>query len=223
MKSNGSFWHKTKEIAIEIGIIVFAVSLSIWLHGLSERNHDRHDAKLFLEGLKADLQHDIREMHIDLGAYRLVAGGVAYFKKVAYGEPLNIDSLNAYKSIFVNTTIFNPNESRFEGLKATGRLSIIENKKLLENILYFYQEDVPTLFLLNTSFTNYKVNHLFVLLDEKLKVAKDESGNWEEVLHQPEFQNALRRINYTNEIIRQYERTIKMAGEIIVAIDTELE
>jgi hypothetical protein len=34
-----SFWHKAKEIAMEAAIIVFAVSVSIWFHNMSETRH----------------------------------------------------------------------------------------------------------------------------------------------------------------------------------------
>ena len=38
---NLKFWHKVGEIGIEVGIIVFAVTLSIWVHDRSEYNHEQ--------------------------------------------------------------------------------------------------------------------------------------------------------------------------------------
>ena len=46
------FWYKVKDIGIEIGIIVFAISLSIWFHSWSEHRHEQKDVKAFLIGLK---------------------------------------------------------------------------------------------------------------------------------------------------------------------------
>lgn len=59
---NHSFKEKAKEVLAEILIIVFAVSLSIWLHSWSEERHEHKDAQLFLIGLKEDLQNDISKL-----------------------------------------------------------------------------------------------------------------------------------------------------------------
>ena len=55
-----SYGEKFKEILIEIGIIVFAVSLSIWFHNWSEHHHEQKEVKEFLLGLRHDLSDDIR-------------------------------------------------------------------------------------------------------------------------------------------------------------------
>src|SRR5258708_19013112 len=54
-----SFAEKTKEIVIEILIIVFAVTLSIWFHSWSEHRHEQKEVREFLTGLKDDLNKDI--------------------------------------------------------------------------------------------------------------------------------------------------------------------
>jgi len=54
-----SFWEKVKEVAIEIFIIVFAVTLSIWLHSWSDHRHEQKEVEEFLSGLKGDLAKDI--------------------------------------------------------------------------------------------------------------------------------------------------------------------
>ena len=58
------FWFKLKEFLIEISIIVFAVSLSIWLHERSEHATQQQEVKEFLTGLRQDLLSDIMEEHI---------------------------------------------------------------------------------------------------------------------------------------------------------------
>ena len=35
------FWDKVKDIGIEIGIIVFAITLSIWFHSWSQHRHEQ--------------------------------------------------------------------------------------------------------------------------------------------------------------------------------------
>jgi hypothetical protein len=55
-----SFAEKTKEIIVEILIIVFAVTLSIWFHSWSEHRHEQKEVREFLIGIKDDLNKDIK-------------------------------------------------------------------------------------------------------------------------------------------------------------------
>lgn len=217
--------HKLKDIILEILIIVFAVSLSISLHNWSERRHDQHEEHAFLEGLKNDLQHDIIEMRDDSDSYRRVFRGVNYFTKVANGEALNKDSLNEYATIFFNTTYLSPNISRFEGLKASGKLSIIEDKELLNNMLDLYQENIPLINLVNNWFNTYKTQQLGPVLDRHLDFGKDGKGegNWEEVLRSNEIRNGLRRALGVEEIIEAYGVGIQKAETLLGRINKELK
>jgi hypothetical protein len=222
MRSKKKSWkHKVREILLEIVIIVFAVSLSIYLHNWSEKRHDDHEELIFLEGLKTDLQKDIAEMEEDLISYQRVVGGTAYFTKIGAGQALNPDSLGEYKNIFFNTTHLSPNISRFEGLKASGKLSIIENKELLNNILDLYQEDIPFLNMLNDYFNDYKTQQLRPLLDQKLDY--DSLHSWEEVLRSREIKNSLQHLNDVEEAIRTYTKTMAVIKSIIKLIDEELK
>jgi hypothetical protein len=54
-----SWLHKLKEVLIEIFIIVFAVSLSIWFHNWSDSLHERREEREFLKGMKGDIQADL--------------------------------------------------------------------------------------------------------------------------------------------------------------------
>jgi hypothetical protein len=57
-----SFGEKFREIFIEIAIIVFAVTLSIYVHSWSEHRHEQKEVKEFLRGLKTDLTNDLVQL-----------------------------------------------------------------------------------------------------------------------------------------------------------------
>src|SRR5215831_19915120 len=57
--------EKGKEIIIEIFIIVFAVTISIWFHNWSDHRHEQDEVKEFLRGLKDDLTEDINQLQIN--------------------------------------------------------------------------------------------------------------------------------------------------------------
>ena len=93
---NKSWKHKLQEILLEVGIIVFAVSLSIWLHGWAEDRKDHQEEREFLLGLRQDLQADVKEMMGDRDTYSYCLKGVKYFERVGAGgeiEPRQSGSL----------------------------------------------------------------------------------------------------------------------------------
>src|ERR1700748_3649113 len=110
-------WHKLKEIIVEIFIIVFAVTVSIWFNNRSEHSHQQEDVKVFLLGLQKDLTADIAEMQEDRRSYQMQKAVFTYIEHAKLGETLNSDSLAYYANWIYNTTALNPNNGRFEGFK----------------------------------------------------------------------------------------------------------
>jgi hypothetical protein len=217
-----SWKHKLKDMLFEILIIVFAITVSLWFHNLSEKSHDREEARAFLEGLAIDLANDTVQLHSDFKSYEKVIRGAAYFSKVSNGEKLNEDSLHAYSNIFYNTTRFNANISRYEALKASGKLNIIENRALLNSIINYYQQTLPFLDMLNNGFNNYKTGQLGSYLDEHLVFKPDGTNNWEEVLRMPFINNALKRTKGALEIEAQYLHAIKQARILLQEIKNDV-
>src|SRR5580693_2893454 len=78
--------HKLKEVLLEIGIIVFAVSLSIWLHGWAESRGDRREEREFLTGLRKDLVADLAEMQGDRDDYKVELLGAIYYVRAGSGK-----------------------------------------------------------------------------------------------------------------------------------------
>lgn len=215
--------HKLKEVSMEILIIVFAVSLSIWLHSWNEKRHERSEAVAFLKGLNTDIGDDLVQLKSDRETYSRVLNGGAYFLKVSNGDSLNKDSLAKYKWIFYNTTFFQVNGSRYQALKASGKLNIIENKVLLDNIITFYEHEIPYTNMLNSDFNNYKTGKLGEFLDENLVIAKDGSNNWEVILKTSRMRNTLLRVKNVQQNIYQYTVAEKHVVKLQELINEELK
>jgi hypothetical protein len=221
---NKSWQHKIKDVLLEIVIIVFAVSLSIWLHNWSEGLKDRKEEKEFLSGLKKDLQSDTAEMGRDRQSYVNCLNGYRYYRRVSYGEALNPDSLKQYNSIFFSITLLIPNVSRFEGLKGSGKLDIIEDKELLNHILDLYQEEIPHVNFLNqyynesrtTAVSNYITSH--VLLNDK-----DSITNILEMLRQPEMHVYILNGESAVQNIAAYNACIAKSVQVMGEIDKSLK
>jgi hypothetical protein len=152
----GTNWlHKLKEVLIEIAIIVFAVSISIWFHNWSDSFHEHKEEREFLAGMKQDVQADLENARNDRDFYATQLYRLEYFEHIAVGQPLSNDSLAAYQGVFFSNTNLEPHISRYEGLKGSGKLGIIENSDLLNNIINLHEEAIKHAEILDGYYTDY--------------------------------------------------------------------
>jgi len=214
------FWQKTGEIGIEIGIIVFAVTLSIWVHDISDHNHEQKDVKVFLMGLKKDLSGDLVQLQVDRASY---FGQGAAFNYIATPSPnfkLNMDSIKKHQSYLSNITSFVPNNGRYEGFKSSGKLGNIEDDSLQNNIIKLYQDIVPSILASTNSYIQRK-RYLFEYFYKNLKRNKDGSYDMLDALSSDEAFNISSSLTYTVEITDRYENAIKKSKEIIKEINVD--
>jgi hypothetical protein len=159
----GGFWHKLKEFLLEVFIIVFAVSLSIWLHGISEHKHQQKEVKEFLADLKTDLTEDLKNLEDEkqriqnaLAFYRFFSGNATQIK----------DSLEKLKSFSFNIRLTGrvAHSGNYEGFKSSGKIGYIKNKDIKKKILQYFQETVPSLQTAD-NFYNNQLTKLIDLMD----------------------------------------------------------
>jgi hypothetical protein len=218
--------EKLQEISIEIVIIVFAVSISIWLHNLSEASSNRKEEKEFLTGLKEDLNGDIQIMDSVMTFYNNQFNGLAYYTKVGNGDSLVKDSLYKYGDVFLSSTDFQPKTSRYEGFKGSGRFNIIENQKLLDNIIHVHEETIAHIQILNKMYYNFNNDRILPFLYEHLQLdALGNPVNVENVLRNSEMRFFIKydRSFIANSIFANYNIAINECNDIISQIDEELK
>jgi hypothetical protein len=213
-----SLFHKIKEFIIEIFIIVFAITISIWFHNWSEHRQQQKDVKEFLLGLKEDLQNDIKEMKSDSLTFVQTAAAFQYITGMKYGETVSKDSLKKYWNYIFNTTGLIPNNGRFEGFKSSGKLGFIENSTLQNLILDLYQEDIPSLILSTNGVTERK-KELFSFIALNRKRNPDNSDNVNLLLSSDVGHNLSMNLLYFDEIFSRYSTCIRKSERIIQLID----
>ncbi|HEY8934967.1 MAG TPA: DUF6090 family protein [Cyclobacteriaceae bacterium] len=213
-----SWWHKLKEFLLEIAIIVFAVTISIWFHDLSEKRHKRHDVNEFLSGLKTDLQRDIIELESDRKSFTKTTRAIAYINNLKLHEKANTDSIRYYSNWFYNEVGFMPNDGRFEGFKSSGKIGDIEDTELQNDIMDLYQEDVSSL-ISSTDFFSDRKGKLVDFLTNNLRQESDSTNNLSTIMATDQARNMCRNLFFTTEIIHRYDICIAKSKKIIDAID----
>lgn len=215
-----SIWHKLSEFLIEIIIIVFAVTISIWFHNLSEHKHQQEDVKQFLLGLKTDLTQDIQEMNNDVQSFRNQQIIFSYLAGLKKGELPSKDTLDKYRNWLNNATALNPNAGRFQGFKSSGKIGTIENKELQNDIMDLYEENIPSLLASTTAYNNTKLE-LQKFLVEKGKRLTDSTDNRKEILSEDEAFFLSRSLSTPGQTLERYQLCIELMNKIIGEIDKE--
>lgn len=215
-----STWHKIKEFLIEIFIIVFAVSLSIWFHGWSEHRHTQKEVTEFLVGLKQDLTKDIQEMNEDKKSFKKSRAAFLYISSLNNETEIDQDSLSNHMNWMYNITGLVPNDGRFEGFKSSGKLGNIENRALQNDILDLYQENIPSLIHNTDGYANQKINFNDYIQDNLVR-DKENKTNIEKLLFTSRAQNKANILKRVDYILERYDSCIDKMKKIIAQIDKE--
>jgi len=214
-----SWRERAGEILLEIAIIVFAVTLSIWLHSWQEHRHSRARERQFLVGLRQDLGHDIAEMREDSLGYVRESRGMRYLRGLSADTP-GADSLKTYLVVLTSAIYFVPNDSRFQGLKSSGSLAILESDTLLSRVLTYYERTTMNLTYNSKAYAEAKNQLTVPFINENL----DPKGtNWVQVLQARPMQNVLRRDAAVQQILVFYHGTAQEARALRHAIGEYLK
>jgi len=221
-KTNNPTWHKIGDFILEIFIIVFAITVSIYFHDRSELKHQRHETKEFLLGLKQDLKTDIEEMNQDKNSFLQSQKAFNYITSRKLNESLDPDTIRHYYTWIFNTTGLVPNSGRFEGFKSSGKIGTIENKELQNNIMDLYQENIPNL-INSTDFYTSKKQTLFEYVNLNKKRLTDSTNNLVSVLSSDPAYNICVTLTFVDEIIDRYDTCIHKMNVIIRDINKQYE
>lgn len=216
-KKEHSLFDKVKEFLFEIFIIVFAVTLSIWLHGWSEKSHQDHEAKDFLLGLKNDLIHDKEKIKEDIAFIKKQEKAYQYISMLKQGELANNDSVATYQPYFYKHIGIKQNNGRYEGFKSSGKFGFIEDAVLENDLLDLYEEIYPS----NSKNLDIYNDHKNTVSDYIIDNTNDfPNGSYITVLSSNPIKNRCRIfLMDTQNVISSYESSLKKIDVIIKQID----
>ncbi|MGH2665336.1 hypothetical protein [Flavobacterium sp.] len=209
-----TFWEKAKEILLEVCIIVFAVTLSIWLHSWSEHKHEQKEANKFLIGLKNDLKGDIEILKSNKNSSIELNSNYKFLQNVSKSQSDSI--IGPHTTFYMLGTAFN--NARYEGFKSSGKIETIENDSLKNAILLYYQQTIPNL--------TTGINYLNSFQLEQLKDSQNspDSLSLYTYYNSKKLKSMLHNIEYNAEqSIFSFDKAINQAEKIMETIDNEAE
>lgn len=210
------FGHKVREIAIEFATILFAVLLSIWLHGWSEHRHQQHEVRTFLAGLKSDLQSDIVDVDGLLKDYRGFDANFRYLTALEPGKMPDEKTFEAaYRNMDANRYLI-PNKSRFDGFMMSGKLTNIEDQDLLSGILNLYQSQLSQV---QTSEGGWSTRQRKLRDYRDDTLVDDDPASHFRLLTAPKGKRLLNQMFATDQHYDRYRMYAQQAREIIRMID----
>jgi hypothetical protein len=212
-----SFSHKLREVALEIFIIVFAVTLSFWLHSLGEHRHEQQQVKSFLLGLKRDIGSDIGQVREVVDAHRRFDENYRYLATLDPATPPDPKRFDAAYELIAANNFLVPQVSRYDGFKSSGKLTNIEDEDLLQEIVSLYQFDIPKVSL---SFGGWSRHHssLTDYLEEKIDDADTRESRFR-ALTSPKGKRLLKRMQTYPQLYQRYDIIARKGAGIIKAID----
>jgi hypothetical protein len=216
---------KLKEFFIEIFIIIFAVTVSIWFHGISEKKHDRKEVKNFLVGLQGDLEKDLKEMQEDTMSFGVQKRFLKYLHSITPIDTISTKRLLEDDWIFQNTTALVPNISRFEALKYSGLMQKVENKLLLDEILNLYEEEIPKVVKLAENASKEKIENIGKMLDATF-YSRDKKPSilLNLIKTNPHFVYSLEKSAYNcSYVYYQYKEVFKQYHKVDSLVTVELK
>ena len=161
----------------------------------------------------------MQELRSDSLSHLKQLRGHRYFRALT-PQTLNQDSVKTYSWTLRNATTLLPNNSRFEGLKSSGRLDVIEDDELLNSIMDHYQELIPSLTMNTSLYSSYKRENMNKYLDTHLSA---DGHNLPAVMASLPMQNYLNRSLDMRGILLGYHTVMQHSRDLIRQLDHHLK
>jgi hypothetical protein len=213
---HSSFWHKLKDFALEIFIIVVAVSISIWFHNWSDHLNEQKVTRTFLLGLRDDIRTDVTDAKDVLETYHEFDLLYTWISKLDASRVPDKDSLHLALTNLTTNTYLRPHRSRFDGFLSAGKIMTIEDDSLTQNILTYYQETLPRL----KSSEDHWINEndlLNVYLIDNTKDLESDISKFQ-VLTTPKGRYLAKKLIPWQQLLDRYQAVILQGNTIISAI-----
>jgi hypothetical protein len=215
-----SISKKIVDIILEIFIIVFAVSLAQYLERQREESVKQGEVKEFLLGLRSDMKNDMADATYNIKFYNERKHIYSFLSNIKASSRPNPDSLKKNILEINNNAYLRPSISRFEGFKSSGKLEEIEDKALLQNILFYYEQALSQLASSESAWISAQQKLAVIFLDNQVE-NDNGTNNYFELITQPRSKNLCRALIPWPQIYDRYQNIIGVGNLIVKEINKD--
>lgn len=217
---NQSVAKKMVDVALEVFIIVFAVSLAQFLERQREESVKQGEVKEFLLGLRNDMKNDVASAKEIIQFYDEKKHIYTFLSNIKATARPNADTLKAFVGQIGNNAYLRPSISRFEGFKSTGKLEEIKDKELLQNILYYYEQALTQLSTSESGWVGLQQKLAGFFTDNKVE-NDDGTNNYYELIIQPKAKNLCKAMIPWAQLYERSRALIKLGDKIVKEINKD--
>ncbi|WP_194972596.1 hypothetical protein [Aquiflexum lacus] len=221
-KKVNEIWVKIRKVVLEVAIVFFGVLFAALIADYHTKSIEQKEVKDFLISLSDQIYEDVMEVDVLIGNFQYFESTYIYLSEVELNDDFRKTQFDsAFTSIQSNDWL-NPNVSLYEGFKSSGKLSNIQNKDLMFNILYFYQEALPRIKASENGWLRVHQRLRDYILDNT-SYEEDGTLNNKELIIAPKGKIITKTLIPSPQLFGRYRALQELGKEIIFEINKEYD
>ena len=122
-------------------VVILGISIAFYLEGWREEASNRMQEKKYLESMATDLQTDIEALDTLLKINEEISSALVNLSLASVGKPYESDSALMFQTLKIQyNPPFTPQRTAYESLKASGKLDLISDFGLRNQIVDLYEQ-----------------------------------------------------------------------------------
>jgi hypothetical protein len=158
-KKDRKFWHILGSFLLDMLPVIFGILIAVGINSMKEKSHEKKLEKFYLKNIKSNLDTNIKGLEFDVKYFSLIKDAQKFFLRTQ-GKKEDSSIQKYYSSFFY---VIQPqfNNTAFLTLQNTGKLDVISNLNIIEDLTSLYEVKIPVLQFFLTDY-NQKYNSLFL-------------------------------------------------------------
>ncbi|WP_425390958.1 DUF6090 family protein [Ekhidna sp.] len=122
-------------------VVILGISIAFYLESYKEESNNQRQEKKYLESMVTDLQTDIEALDTLLKVNEELSGALVNLSLASVGRPYGSDSALMYQTLKIQyNPPFTPQRTAYESLKASGKMDLIRDYELRNQIVDLYEQ-----------------------------------------------------------------------------------
>ena len=215
---------RIKDFLWEVFIILVAVNITLWFHNWSDKRHERAQVKEFLISTRESLIQDTTNIRNYITF--MTNETLVYYDSILsqiHRNEINTLYIDSHSGLLLNDRSVIPNYSFYQSFNSNNNLRLIENRKLLNDIISLYSASFPNFQANMKAFTDMRFAGFEKYIGTKTPF--DSNGiKLSQILNQLDVKYLIQISDFfIIDLNRQSKNLIEQIAAIIQEIDQELK